>query len=285
MNTFVCSKCGKSWPENYCPECGQTIERTAPELESGHGAPPVISRPPPLPLSRPPPPLPSPPPAPPPLLLPATKRPPRNRVRIAVALVVLGAVGFVGVRMVQYARYVVAHPTATDPGEAEFRAANKVIIAGNAGQVFGNSAAARDLARDYSKGLKILRDNLFTKGGHTALGPLEGDFLTYCQLNDDSCVFLVHVPELRQFTADAKKSLEDLAWIDAQSVLQASGKRPPKTVVVGVKGLMLYDAIFIGDYIADPKPDKDGIRTRGAGLMDMKLFYPYFAPPAAPTNK
>jgi hypothetical protein len=25
--SFVCSSCGKQWPENYCPECAGTIER------------------------------------------------------------------------------------------------------------------------------------------------------------------------------------------------------------------------------------------------------------------
>ncbi len=26
---FTCSTCGKQWPENYCPKCAQTIEKTA----------------------------------------------------------------------------------------------------------------------------------------------------------------------------------------------------------------------------------------------------------------
>jgi hypothetical protein len=33
MTMFTCSTCGKKWPENYCPECARTIDRsrTAPE--------------------------------------------------------------------------------------------------------------------------------------------------------------------------------------------------------------------------------------------------------------
>jgi hypothetical protein len=182
-------------------------------------------------------------------------------------------------------RYARAHPHQPEPGEPQFREANRLIIANtNDNQVFGNSAAARALAQEYSKSLKILRDNLFTKDNPTAIGSMEGDFHTFCQLNDDSCVFLVHVPELRRFDDEAKKSLTDFAWINAQSVLKASTRKPPKSVVVGVKGLMLYDAILIGDYVADPEPGKDGIQTRSAGLQDMKLFYPYFAPPMTSTN-
>ena len=223
---------------------------------------------------------------------PAIRQPPplpsaKKRARwkwTAIVLVFAGLVGFLGLRTVQLVQYVRAHPPPAQPGEAEFRAANKEIIAGNDGEVFGNSDEARALAKEYSRSLKILRDNLFTKGGQTALGSLEGDFLTYCQLNDDSSVFLIHVPELRKFTAEAKQSLADLAWMNAQSVLQANTRRPPKTVVVGVKGLMFYDVILIGDYVADPEPDKDGIRTRGSGFADMKLFYPYFVPPPTQTN-
>jgi hypothetical protein len=28
MKEFTCSTCGKVWPENYCPECARTIDRT-----------------------------------------------------------------------------------------------------------------------------------------------------------------------------------------------------------------------------------------------------------------
>ena len=176
----------------------------------------------------------------------------------------------------------------------EFREANQEIIAGHASAGFGNNAEARVLAEEYSKSLKVFRDKLLTKGDPTAIGSLEGDFLTYCQLNDDSCVFLVHVPELRQFTDEAKKTITDMAWVNAQGVvaqglIEAKVKRPPKTVVVGVKGLMLYDAILIGDYTGNL--GARGITSRGSGLEDMKLFYPYFAPktesspPPATTEK
>jgi len=254
--------------------------------------PPIILAPAPA-AATPPPPIPPAPPSPPPIprltpimpplpSIPAKKKPARNWAVIVILFVVVAVAGFVGYRVVQFVHYVRTHPSSAQPGEVEFREANGEIIAGKAGEVFGNSDEARQLAAEYSKSFKILRDNFFTKGGGTVLGGLEGDFLTYCQLNDDSCVFLVHVPELRKFTGDAKKSLTDLAWMNAQSVLQAATNSPPKTVVVGVKGLLLYDAIMIGDYVADAQPGKDGIRTRGSGLKDMEMFYPFFAPSMGP---
>lgn len=195
-----------------------------------------------------------------------------------VLVVVFCVAGFVGFRVVQFVEYMRAHPRAAQPGELEFREANKEIITGEGNKWFGNNADARALAEEYSKSLKTLRESLITKGDPTAVGSLEGDFVTYCQLNEDSCVFLVHVPELRRFTDEAKRSITDAAWMNAQAVIQAKVKPPPKTVVVGVKGLLLYEAIMVGDYVAKPEPDKDGIATRGSGLQDMELLYPYFAP-------
>jgi hypothetical protein len=213
----------------------------------------------------------------PPLIKPAKKR--SSAFWVLMVFAILGVIfgGFLGFRVVQVVRYMRTHPRQVAPGEAEFREANRQIIAGHEGAFFGNTDEARAMAEEYSKSLNILRDNLFTKEKPTAIGSLEGKFFTYCQLNEDSCVFLVHVPDLRLFTDEAQKSLADLAWMNAQSVLHDKMQHPPKTVVVGVKGLLLYDSILIGDYVADPKPGQDGIRTRGSGLQDMKMFYPYFA--------
>jgi len=42
---FTCSTCGKAWPENYCPECAHTIERTQVQSSSLEVPPkPAISQ-------------------------------------------------------------------------------------------------------------------------------------------------------------------------------------------------------------------------------------------------
>jgi len=198
-----------------------------------------------------------------------------------VLLVLFSFACFFGFRLVQFGLWLKDHPRQVASGEAAFREANRQII-GNRGTVaFGNSSEAISLAQDYSKSLKILRDGFFTEGKKGAYSVSKGDFLTYCQWNGDSCVFLVHVPELRRFTTDAKKSLTELAWINAQSVLKASTQKPPKTVVVGVKGAVLYEAVLVGDFISDPK-GKDGVRTRGSGISGTELLYPFFASPGQP---
>lgn len=235
------------------------------QLESGQIAPPVIA---------------------PPALPPPRKKTGKLALIVvsAAALVVLGFGAFLGYRMYQFVQYARAHPRQATPGEMEFKAADEKIIAGNGSGSFGNSPKAIELATQYSKSLKVLRDNFFTKGGKTTLAPLEGEFLTYCQLNSNSCVFLVHVPELRTFSDDAKKSMNDLAWMNAQAVIKSSIPHPPGTVVVGVKGLMFYDSIMIGDFVDAPQPDQDGIKTRGSGFDDVKMFYPFFAAQKSDSN-
>ena len=93
---------------------------------------------------------------------------------------------------------------------------------------------------------------MFSEGKKDAYSISKGEFLTYCQLNADSCVFLVHVPELRRFTIDAKKSMCTLAWANAQSILKARINSPPRTLAVGVKGAVLYESIMIGNPVPGP---------------------------------
>jgi hypothetical protein len=230
-----------------------------------------------------PPRIPSAGPSPLPPQLPARKKGFPKWVLLVVVLVV-GFFGFLGFRVVQFARHVREHPRQAVPGEAEFREANRQIIASKGTAAFGNNREAVALAQEYSRRLKALREEFFTKGKEDAFSLSKGDFLTYCQWNGDSCVFLVHVPELRRFEGDAKKSLTDLAWMSAHVVLKEKARPPPKTVAVGVKGAILYDAILIGDFLPGAAPDGEGVKQRGSGITDVNLFYPFFAPKEQPAQ-
>ena len=224
-------------------------------------------------------------PVPPPALPPIANRKRGLPLLVKITIVLAVAfVGFLGFRMVQFVRYAKSHPRQVQPGEAEFREANRQIIANKGMLGFGNTREAELLAQEYSKSLKIMRENLFTEGKKGALSMSKGEFLTFCQWNGDSCVFLVHVPELRRFTSEAKQSLTELAWINAQAVLKTKTRPPPKTVVVGVKGALLYESILVGDFIAEPAPGVDGIKTRGSGVSDTAIFHPFFAPKAPPAK-
>lgn len=247
--------------------------------------------PPPLPGGTPPS---TPPPLPPPLLQaspryspipPLCPTGPEQKRRfsrpLAIVLVVIVAfAGFMGFRLFQLAVYHREHPRQQSPAEVAFHAADRQIIGGRQGIAVGNSPEAVALARQFSTSLKSVRTELFTKGRESALSLTNGEFITYCQLRSDACVFLVHVPELRRFTGEAKEALAELAWANAQEVLQERAAPPPRTVAVGVKGAFLYNAILIGDYVADDTDPLEAIKSRGSGFGDVPLLYPFFAPVA-----
>src|SRR3954464_12493001 len=218
MQAFTCATCGKQWPDNYCPECCHTISAAPPKLPP---APPPIAAPP--PISAPP----------------RLKRKLPIAARIALVIVVAFA-AFMAFRVVQFATYLRKHPMEKLPGQEAFESANRQIISAREGVAFGNTTEAQALAVEYSKTLKILRESFFTEGNKNAYSLSKGEFLTYCHLQGDHCVFLVHVPELRRFVRDAKGSLADLAWMNAQSIVQTKLARPPKTLALGVKGALLY---------------------------------------------
>jgi hypothetical protein len=207
---------------------------------------------------------------------------PRNKSWVLwpklVLFLAIAYVGFLAFRAAQFGMYLKNNPQAKAPGETEFREANRQIIANHGTVAFGNSSEAIVLAEQYAENLKSLRSELFSKGKEGSYSIAKGEFLTYCQQSKDACVFLVHVPELRRFTPEAKESLGELAWLNAQMILAAATSRPPQTVVVGVKGAILYDTVLIGDFVSDLSSKSTGIKTRGAGIEGMQLLYPFFAP-------
>lgn len=109
----------------------------------------------------------------------------------------------------------------------------------------GNSPEAIALATDYAEKLKELSELVFTSESRPLLKTTDVEYLTYCQLNDDRCLFLVHVPSYRKFTGDAKKALAEIAWAIAQST--TAGKLQPNAKLgVGLRGVLLYGDILLG---------------------------------------
>ncbi len=203
-------------------------------------------------------------------------------------LLVLGCVvlGFVVERTLLFSRAVAEHyrtPRVLPPGEAEFRAANRRIIRSEGERAaFGNTPAAEELARRFSTTLAQARKKGFTAGDDSGFSLSKHRFLTYCRLNADSCVLLVHVPELRHFTPDAQETLANLAWVIAHKMANEAGLPPGGQLVVGVKGMINYEAVLIGGFSNRESPLDDIAQDkRGFGLEKNRLFYPYFASEAA----
>lgn len=99
-----------------------------------------------------------------------------------------------------------------------------------------------------------------------------GRFLTYCFLEKESAVFIVHVPGLRNFSDDAKLTLEETAWSLATRVI--AEKHPEvKKLALGIKGQLDYSSIVTG--AIDSEDPLKGIETRHPSFKDEALW-PYF---------
>jgi hypothetical protein len=142
-----------------------------------------------------------------------------------------------------------------------FEAANEQISAYHDQVAFGNSAKAVAVASEVSRALKVVREAAFEGGKKNGLSMSRHEFLTYCELRDGQCIVMVHVPELRRFKTDAKDALAKLAWGMTQSALRRQNAgAPDMKVLVGLRGIALYDRVMTGVYVADAAANGDGLK-------------------------
>jgi hypothetical protein len=162
------------------------------------------------------------------------------------------------------------------PDGNSFDEANLAITTARNGVAQGNTKNALQLANDFSRTLKLLREAGVEKSKKKhAISLTEGDFITYCHLTGETCAFLVHVPELRNFSRDAKEFIAEAAWHSATAAVLEMPD-PPERLAVGIRGVMLYDAILIGKVVSPAEDAEEGIERRLGGT-DKKALHPFFA--------
>jgi hypothetical protein len=71
-------------------------------------------------------------------------------------------------------------------------------------------------------------------------------FTAVCTVQGDTAVFLLHVPDLRKFTDDAKQSMGHMAWFAARLGWTKLPEPRPARLCVGVKGIASYDRVLEG---------------------------------------
>jgi hypothetical protein len=199
--------------------------------------------------------------------------------RIAIGLVI----AFFAFRIVQMA---IKLPTlskerrASTPGYEQLLAAEKIIVSKRNGIAHGNSAEASKLAQAVSKEMRVMREAMFEKGKGSEAMLTGGDFIVFCELHEASCAFIIHVPELRRFTSEAKESMMDLAYTVACDALDDLEGTRPRRLAVGTKGAMFYDRILIGDYT--PNDEKPLAKAKPVDLSEKKTvpsaLLPFFVP-------
>jgi hypothetical protein len=139
---------------------------------------------------------------------------------------------------------------------ADLDVAERNIITDVDGVAYSNSDEGYTLAKSFA--------GLMKKAALMSTDDLDKgvEFVTHCQLHDDSVAFITHVPKLRKFDGKSKETFCDMAWSVAQSVLANAGIDADLELAVGVKGNLLYESIYLGTYKplgADgsiPKPDR-----------------------------
>jgi hypothetical protein len=169
------------------------------------------------------------------------------------------------------------------PGEAQFKVANHEIEMYRGKVAFGNSPKALAVATQFASSMKTLRGTLFEGGKPDGLSLSHHEFLTCCELQENRCVLIVHVPELRRFSDSAKASLGTLAWLTAQQALQTEkAGKPGMEVALGLRGVTLYDRVLIGTYAPDSSSPTNSLSETITGSHPEQRLVPWFRSGEAP---
>jgi hypothetical protein len=147
---------------------------------------------------------------------------------------------------------------ATSPGESEFRRVNSQITSYRGQEAFGNTPEARQIAGAYSQKMAAIAKVVFSGGRDSHEGTLtEGHFLTHVEMREDSVCFLVHVPQLRAYQGEVRKTLLEVAWTLAHGATGELGDGRPLRMAVALRGVMLYGAVATGTTSAEEPSSED----------------------------
>ncbi|MEZ5301640.1 MAG: hypothetical protein R3F11_13460 [Verrucomicrobiales bacterium] len=140
-------------------------------------------------------------------------------------------------------------PNDATPAEIAFRKADLRIMSQKGGSAHGNTPAAIELSAALNEALANSVELAVEK---TPLGEKVAglEVFTYCQQTEGVCVFMLCLPKLRKLSRESKGALADAAWRQAGDLVQQRaalfGGSPPAKLVVAVRGIALYDGVWIG---------------------------------------
>ena len=266
---WTCTACGNrnSAAENACLSCGAARKQAPPPLP-GQAAPAAT-----------PPPATSLPAGAPPLPGPSSGK---KKSGLRTVLVILGwVVGIYlvltgGLHLLVYFGKKHLHPAVIMPGQREFEAASKTIADNHQGAAHGNTPQAQELATSLAEALDAAYKKAFAGVSPDVTDGTGGKFLVYCQEHGDTCVFLVHVPNLRHFPADAQRSIADASYLEGCLVLKADDATGIRHVAVATRGALLYDTAVLGSYPPQTPAPRDHLIKLTTAAWDVPDLYRYF---------
>ena len=125
-------------------------------------------------------------------------------------------------------------------------ASERIFVYDGKHVAFGNTPAAERLAESFGDMLQRLRESLFTEGRKRVLSLSSGHFITWCQVSAEGVCFLVHVPELKNFTTEARAQLLEVAWLCARNATASLPAASRRKLGVGLRGILLYGGVAVG---------------------------------------
>jgi hypothetical protein len=141
---------------------------------------------------------------------------------------------------------------------AGLREAEAKILVYEGQAAHGNTPDAQRYAAAYSERMALVRGIAFTGGrDENASSLTEERFLTYCELRQGKICFLVHVPELRSYAANAREALARIAWTLAQQTVESRSDAATLRLGVGLRGLLLYGVVMTGTAQGPMPPVRD----------------------------
>jgi len=139
---------------------------------------------------------------------------------------------------------------------------------------FGNTPEAEKMATDFAKQMKTYREKYYEADESISIST-QGHFLTHCELHEDSCAFIVHVPRLRKYNLEAKELMANQAWYVASAILVSNGYQSGFKMAVGTKGKIVYERIDVGTLSLDTTLiEVSGVEKEGTRVELLKPFFP-----------
>jgi hypothetical protein len=162
-------------------------------------------------------------------------------------------------------------------GGALLHKSEKLLADAGGNVAYGNPEEGQSVAMAYGDGLARLRNpaamdqlNIESPAGRQPAR-------VFCHISTHGNAFIVHVPDLRSFSAEEKAKLKLMAWGAAQVVAMHEEPAPAR-IAVAVRDNFLYDEFLLGKFVPGYLGDGAGIEERYRPYAT-RVLYPFFEAP------
>lgn len=177
---------------------------------------------------------------------------------------------------------------AKQPGYAQYKQAEQFVGTWSGTDGKGNTPKATEAAEMFTSILKTYRTFAISEAKSKKTQTSKDHFITWCEVQGNRCLFIVHVPDLRRYQDDAKTAIAEGAWFSAQMASKKLELPADAELAVALRGDILYDRLITGRRLEevgsdspefDEKLKKSMAGTKKSSALDDELIR-YFADPS-----